>query len=131
MVSPVINGVVKWGKFKPLDATLFRSAFYSFEGKECQVVVRPIKKSRSNSQNRYYHGVVCKSVAEHTGHSAEEIHEYLKEKFAPRSMIVDVEIAKSTKQMSTVEMEEYLMLCRAWCSTDLSLYIPLPNEVEF
>jgi hypothetical protein len=77
--------------------------------------------------------IVYKYIADYTGHSTEEIHSACKQMFLPKDHLlmgkdVEVVIPKSTKNLSTVELEEYLMRVRVWASTELSLSIPLPNQ---
>lgn len=40
---------------------------WSIEGKRVEVTVEKLKHPHTNSQNRYYHGVVVKTIAQHTG----------------------------------------------------------------
>lgn len=88
--------------------------------------------ARSGNQGRYYFGVVVEAIASQTGHTSMEIHEILKQKFIPKELVMldgeEYVISRSTTDLSTVEMEEYLSRIRAWASVELSVYIPLPNE---
>jgi hypothetical protein len=64
----------------------FKQHLYTFPNeKRVEVTVEKITHSRSNTQNRYYWGVVVKEIAQHTGHDPEQIHELLKFRFSPRS----------------------------------------------
>lgn len=93
-----------------------------------------VKSDRSNQQNRYYWGVVLKLVSEETGYQPEEIHELFKNKYLKQFIEIngdEYEICGSTTRLKTHEMEEYLAKIRQFASMKLSLYIPLPNEVEF
>lgn len=38
---------------------------------------------------------------------------------------------RSTTDLTTIEMEEYLSKIRTWASMTLSCYIPEPNEVDY
>ncbi len=95
-------------------------------------------KSRSNPQNSYYWGVIIKLISEHLGYTTEETHEILKYKFLkidfeiPQKSKAQTElvpISRSTTQLDTKEMEEYLSQVRMWASGDLGVFIPEPNEV--
>lgn len=97
----------------------------------CSKCGRPFTKGRSNNQNSYLWGVVYQLIAEYTGHSTEELHEAFKHMFLPRTTFLgDKEIIanKSTTELSTSEMEEYLMRIRVWAAQELGCSIPLPNE---
>ena len=89
-------------------------------------------KPRSSNQSRYYFGQVVAPIAEHTGHSALEIHEILKQMFIPKEVLkisgVEYTVARSTTDLTTVEMEQYLALIRAWAGIELGVSIMLPNE---
>lgn len=41
---------------------------------------------RSGQQNRWYWGVIVQLLADHTGYTADEIHEVLKAKFIPKHL---------------------------------------------
>lgn len=44
--------------------------------KAWKFTIEPFTKERSQPQNAYLHGVVYKTLSEHTGFNADEIHEY-------------------------------------------------------
>lgn len=85
------------------------------------------KKSRSNQQNRYYWGVVCKLVSDHTGYMPEEVHQIMAEKFLSYEKDGRV-FTRSTTKLKTAEFEDYMEKCRRWAAMELQVYIPLPNE---
>src|ERR1039457_5947417 len=63
----------------------FKQYLHTFPtGKWVEVTVENLKHPRTNSQNRYYWGVVVKEIAQHTGHDPEQIHEALKIMFSPK-----------------------------------------------
>lgn len=98
-----------------------------------KIEIKKDKNKRSYSQNRYYHGIVVKLIAEDTGHFPDEMHEILKTMFLQYDAIIEktgvvVRIAKSTTELNTAEFEEYLEKCRIFALTDLGIRIPLPNE---
>jgi len=37
---------------------------------------------------------------------------------------------RTTSELNTVEMEEFLTKCREFASIAINLYIPLPNEIS-
>lgn len=89
-------------------------------------------KPRSSNQNRYLWSVVYQLIAEHTGHSSEEVHAFMKARFLPRRFIKiggREELAeKSTTDLTTAEFEEYAMRVRVFASQELGIQVPLPNE---
>lgn len=127
-LSKIWRGTVKSGRFVP-DDKRFSQAFYPHESKHVEVVVRRAKKTRSVLQNGYMWTVVYGLIADNAGYSADDIHNLMRMKFW-NIHIGDEVVPKSTKNMSTIEIEDYLSKCRMWASEILNLYIPLPNEVE-
>lgn len=89
---------------------------------------RPVTR-RSLNQNRLYWGVYLEVLAEHTGHSAEELHEIMKEMFLPRKLVAigsrEVEVRKSTTELSTDEFNLYLLRIEAWSSQEMGVTIPV------
>lgn len=92
------------------------------------VIVQPPVKERSNRQNRYYRGVICKLLSEYTGHTKEEIHEALKWRFLRDDSDQNFQRTRSTASLTTKEFEEYVELCRQF-GDEMGCRIPLPNEV--
>ena len=95
------------------------------------------KKNRTLNANRYYFGVVLKTIADHMGQknldiTGDDLHEVLKGRFNPKVVMVDgqaVEIGETTKKMSQDKFVEYIEVIRDWSSDRLNCYIPLPTEV--
>lgn len=94
-----------------------------------RVTVVKWKKKRSLSQNSYYHAVVKKEIADYSGHTEDEMHEILKQMFCPTKAIRFGEkeyLIRSTRNLSTVEMRDYIDQCVAFAATELALAIPDP-----
>lgn len=115
------------------------------------VYVLDEKPNRSLQQNRYYWGVVIKSLQEHTGIDAEDLHEFIKYRFNPMSLKQKVAengfwsrllgaigigkpqeeltLGASTKNLDTEQFMEMVERIRLWAIEELDFYIPLPQEV--
>lgn len=129
-LTPVFTGEVKNGKLRIdlRDLKKFDEFLYTMEG-IVEVVVRRPRKDRSDRQNRYYRGVVCKTLGDHLGYTGDEMHQI----YGMQFLLVDdgrYKYVRSTTSLSTVEMEDYLANCRMWASSEHQCYIPLPNEVD-
>ena len=102
--------------------------------KPWQVTVEPHRKRRSLSQNALlwkWHGEVVKAVGEHTGMDAEDIHEFFKHKFlTPRMIEINGESVPryTTTKLTTAEMSAYMDRIYAFCTSELGLLLPLPDE---
>ena len=90
-------------------------------------------KPRSNSENSYYWGVVVKILGQEFGTFPDKTHDDLREKFLGYESMVDhngviYERLRSTTDLTTVEMEDYLRQIRMWASSEMNINIPQPNE---
>lgn len=104
---------------------------------ELEVTVKRQRATRSQLQNRYYWGVVVNLLAEHTGYTPDEMHDFLKMKFIPKRLAVqdgngvvvdEFVIGGSTREMNTIEFGEYVDDIRQWAAADLDVVIPDPDE---
>lgn len=123
---PIFDGHVdNAGKLKMTNRDKFEEYLKGLSGR-VEIIVRKPRKQRSDPQNRYYWGVIVKAIADHTGHTKDEVHDGLRHMFLKDGWVI-----KSTKDLSTAEAEEYHANCRMWAAATFSLIIPLPNEVIY
>ena len=104
---------------------------YHKDGDVMSLTITKYKKYRSNPQLSYYFAVPVKILSEHLGYHVDEMHDLLKHMFNPKMIDVKgfcVEIGGSTGELKTDQMEDYLSRIRMWASSDLNVFIPLPNE---
>lgn len=87
------------------------------------------KKNRSSQQNRYYWGVVCKLVSDHTGYIPEEAHQIMAKEFLSYEK-EGKPFTRSTSKLKTAEFEDYMEKCRRWAAMELQVYIHFPNCSE-
>ena len=122
--AKILNGEIRYdlpGEYRLLKKEL--------EGEDVLVRIDKWYKPRSDKQNRYYWGVIVQILSDSTGEDdLDAIHDALKEKFIPKMDVLGEKVAKSTKIMTTAEMEKYFADIRMWASRDLHTYIPEPNE---
>jgi hypothetical protein len=99
--------------------------------KPWRVSIKPYKKKRSLSQNRMYHAEVneiVRAVADFTGYTHEEIHEFLKQKFlSPDIIEIGGERHErwTTTNLGTAEMSDYMEQVRRWAIEELGIDIPI------
>ena len=74
--------------------------------------------TRSNKQNRYYWKCIVMPLCQHTGYHKFEMHEILTHRFIP----------DRSKELDTKEFTNYCEEVRIWASTELDVFLPLPNE---
>jgi hypothetical protein len=106
----------------------------SLEGKNVQLTLGKVKELRTEQQMRYYFGVVVKLIADYTGDDIDTIHEFLKDKFAPKKTIT---VEKETRVVPGCThdlfkdnfFEDYVDHIRQWAAQELQIVIPDPNQV--
>jgi len=128
-MNPVFTGIVVNNNFKPDNLQRLSDYLKTLEGQPCEAVVRKRKAKRSNNQNNYYFGVVCKILGDYFGYTEEEMHDALKYKFLRRGA-ADLETVTSTTKLNTAQFEDYLEKIRRWAMIEYNVNIPLPNEID-
>jgi hypothetical protein len=100
----------------------------SLEGRAVSVTFSRPKSARSLKQNAYLWGVVYESIAEHTGMSTEDVHDWCRLEFLPRRFVTlagkEKEIRKTTTQLSSREFGEYVDRVTAWAAQELGVTVP-------
>lgn len=121
----------------------FKVPYY---GKDMTLILKKRVKERSRQEEKYYHAVVVRLVAETLEMGRQEAHEFLK------AMFLRIEDTTSTgirysRIMSTTELSdqayrEYWEKCVKWAAlptmddglseqSGLGIYVPYPNEVDY
>ena len=87
--------------------------------------------TRSQRQNAYYFGVVLKTIGDDVGYTVEEMHQLMAKEFLSYEKSPGELFVRSTTSLNTKEFEDYLAKVRRFAATELSIFVPLPNETEF
>src|SRR5262245_13532768 len=104
--------------------------------RRCAVTVGAAHATRSLEQNRVYWGVVLRTIAEHTGHSTDELHEYFKAHLLPKHLAIcdgngevkgELIVGGSTRRLDKVQFSEYVDGIRQFALEKLDLDIPGPE----
>ena len=135
-MNPKLKAKIEKRKIRIYELANLNEYLDTLDGKEVFVTIErwTEKKQRSNQQNRYMWSVPYAIIAEYTGNSPEEVHELMCQMFNSKVVVIknkEYRIPLSTASLSTIQLEEYLSRVREWASIELSLYVPLPNEVSF
>lgn len=150
-VVPAWECAVLHGEIVIRDQQAFDSFLIPYEGKEnLQLVIKRKVKTRSRQEEKFYHAVPVKFVAEAMDITREEAHEFLKNmllRTEERMVTEDGKVVRYERTMSTTELgdqayREYWGDVIKWASlpTDdgglsrtsgLGIYIPEPNEVDW
>lgn len=110
------------------DQAAFAHVRGSLRGRAVQVLIEPKRKPRSVDQNEYYWGVVLKEISNKSGHTPDEAHDAMREKFLSKyDDKTGLMIMRSTTSLSSAEFEKYMRDIRMWAS-EMGWFIALPNE---
>jgi hypothetical protein len=138
MREVITYGSIDKGVLKIHKRGAFLRALAGMLDGRVKVTVKRAYRKRSTPQNAYYWGVVveilCDALRE-LGNDTdkEQVHEILKMRCNPVELVSSETgevalIGGSTKQMTTVEMSEYIERCRQWANEFFALDIPEANE---
>ncbi len=106
--------------------------------RNCPVTVTVEKRhaTRSPAQNAWYFGQIIKRIADYTGYTPDELHEFFKKQFNARHVVIVNEagqvvredvIGASTTKLNKVAFGEYCEQIRRWAAENLGLDIPDPD----
>lgn len=132
------SGYIKAGRLIIRDRKSFDSAVLGLkDGWEVELEVTRLRATRSNQANRFYWGVVIKSLSDHTGYTSEELHELMKAKFLPKELaflngngdvVEQFVLGGSTRSLDIGHFSEYIERIREWAGNALDVYIPNADE---
>jgi hypothetical protein len=95
------------------------------------VKVGPYKRRRSIQQKGLYF-VWMGEIADATGHTKDEMHEYFKWKFLPPRLIEvggkAITCAGSTEALNTEQMSDYMERIKAFAAQELNIMLLDPDE---
>ena len=116
-----------------------RNALKMYAGKRVVFSVERKYNKRSNSQNRFFHGVVLPLIGEaliESGYNEARSHEWVKDFVKVNCLTQDVvteegQVFKSirrTSELTTSEFNDLIATVQQWASENLGIYIPDPGE---
>ena len=129
--TPLFRGRVEQGKICLERREDFAAHIASLDGKPIELTLKREVKRRGPAQNRYYWGVVIKTMADAWGWIGEDLHYELRRKFL--AVDPDAEtpfvMARSTSDLSTVEFNEYVEKVLQFAA-EMGVFVPSPGEAE-
>ena len=131
MIVPVFHGKVEKDVIVLDNKDRFRAHRKTLEGERIDLILRKRTDQRSDQQNKYYHGVVVKLLADSTGYTPEEMHENLKRMFLSTKDAHGLIRIGSTAALKTLEFKDYLDKIIRWAAIDMGIPIPEPNDVDY
>ena len=103
-------------------------------GGDTEIIIRPRSHAVSDRQRGYYRGVVLKILAEHTGYTQDEMHEFLKRKFATESQVevrgetYNVHVFTTGTEGEAAVTARFITNVIQWAARDLGVVIPEPDR---
>lgn len=100
--------------------------------KPWQVTIAPLRKKRSADQNSLY-WKWCGIVADETGNTADDVHEFAKARFLPKHFVTigeeTRETRKTTTKLTTADMSAYMEKFSAWAESEMGIPLPHPEDL--
>ncbi len=127
---PKFKGKVKDGKIKFYTENSFNNYIQGLEDKEVSIVVKRFAKQRSGQQNKYYWGVVLKSISDFTGYDTEDLHTHFKYHFL-RKKVGKLTAFRSTRDLDTLDFTEYIDKVIRFARERLSVEVPTPDSMDY
>ncbi len=136
------SGHIKNGRLLIRDRKAFDACVAGLrDGWEVEIEISRLRATRSGQSNRFYWGVVLKTISDHTGYSAEEVHDLMKAKFLPKHLaftdgngevVEQFVLGGSTRKLDTGEFSEYMNKIIEWAAGEpLCLYIPDSEQAGY
>lgn len=125
---PIFKGRVENGKFILNNREGFDRYLLTLNG-EVELKLGRDLGMRTDPQNKYLWGVVYRLIAQHTGHTDDEIHGLMGVKFRKKQLDIGWTIISTTK-LNKQEFSEYIENIKQWAAEELGLYIPDSDEVS-
>ena len=117
----------KAGKIEYLNRPLLKDYMASLKDGKYVISIEKEYRTRTSRENRYYWGVVLKTIAADTGYTTDEVHAIFGEKYLSYEKNGH-KFIRSTTKLKTVEFEEYLEQVRRFAAIELGIVIPDPNQ---
>lgn len=145
-IYPKFTAQASGGRLYLENEAAFSNYLLGLNGKTVEVVVKIPHKHRSRQEEKFYHGVVVRLIAEAMSAEDQEAHDLLRGmflKYEERTPAgIRYERTLSTTELSDQAYREYWEKCIRWAAqptkisglaidSGLGLYIPYPNECDY
>jgi hypothetical protein len=133
MLAPIFYGKVEKNELKLIGRDRFKQYLYTLNGQEVEVTVAKKGRKRSERQNKYLWGVVYQLLSDYFGYTTSEMHELMKQKFAPKKEVKMgneiMLIPCSTTELLTTNFNDYLDQIKQF-GAENNVIIPDPEKVK-
>lgn len=138
MTQPCISlPLEKKGGKVQIDRPRFARLLEMLADGRYEVLVERWSETRSQQQNRYYHGVVVELLADYWGLDHDDAHELIKLHCNPKIITVlnkesgelqEETIGASTAKLSKENWSKFIERCQRWAAEEFNVVIPDPNQ---
>ena len=110
----------------------YHTAIRKLEGQEIEVTVTRKSKANTRAEQKYFRGVIVKTIAAEIGEDERRAYEILQAQFFEYEDPSGRKYIRSTElgEWTTVDWEAKMEDIRRWALDFLNVRIPTPNEVE-
>lgn len=112
LVAPLsFRGRIEFGVLEYDRPKYFKGMLNNLENVDVRVIIEPVRGAKSNRQLGYLFGVVYTLLAEHTGHTVDEIDRIMKGKYLTDKILwrgSEIVTAKGKAELNHLEMEEFI-----------------------
>ena len=132
LMSETLTRILKRDKPKAdIVEGMTRTFFKNTSGDEAVISIKANKMTRTGHQNNLYWSIIQQILVE-TGNTKNAIHDYCRKEFLEIRIeeVVNspVVVLKSTTELNTKDMGEYLDKIIAWVGNDLGIRLNLPDN---
>ena len=132
IMSETLQRILKRNKPKAeIVENMTRSFFKQSDSEEAVITIKPNKMTRSQAQNRLY-WMIIEQIRKETFNSKDAIHDHCREEYLTRSTEIvcnkERTVLKSTTELNTKEMGEYIDDVIVFAETDLGIKLQLPDD---
>lgn len=136
MSEPIVLPARLEGGKLDLNRDRLRKALHGRKDGDYLITIERAHATRSLSQNAYYWGVILPAIADYTGQSVDDLHEWAKLNFNAKQIVLtnahgeivgDERIGQTTTKLNKVTFGEYLERLRAWAAVELGVVVPDPD----
>ena len=123
---------VKDGVLEGLPRKKMKQQLLHFEGKQVEVIVRRVKKTRSSQQNRLL-WLYFQILGDYLGYSKQEMHNIIQFKFLKREKVDETtgevfQYLAGTSNLTTLEFAELFEEIYNWSAETFGVILPKPGE---
>jgi hypothetical protein len=125
-----VKGIIKGGVFRPFATHYYNSNIKALEGKTVVLSIRTPESQRTIDANKYYWFLIT-SIAEYSGHTKKELHEFFKDEFLSEQVVVFGKRLNKRKSTTELSIKAFYIYCENILAYMGSLGFILPSKTDW